>query len=85
MGAFAMAVRIDAFADRAAVEATMTRYLEALRSAPALPGETVMAPGDREWRVADERDVAGAPLDPATLAAFDALAERFSLAPPPVR
>lgn len=81
MGAFVMAMRVDAFASRAAVDETMARYLEKLRNSAALPGEKVMAPGDREWAVADERDRNGTTLDPDTRTAFAALAERFGLAP----
>ena len=51
----------------------MRRYLAALRAAPARPGEAVMAPGDREWRVEAERARDGIPLDPDT-AAFLGLA-----------
>jgi LDH2 family malate/lactate/ureidoglycolate dehydrogenase len=42
----------------------------------------VMAPGDREWIVADEREQRGVPLDPATREAFVKLGERFGLKPP---
>lgn len=53
----------------------MRAYVEALRGAPARPGETVMAPGDREWRVEEERARGGIPIDPET-AAILGLAER---------
>lgn len=82
MGAFVMALKVDAFADRDTVDATMSRYLGALRGSPTQPGETVMAPGDREWKVADLRDVEGVPLDPATHQAFVALAARYGVALP---
>ena len=82
MGAFVMAMRVDAFADRAAVDASMTDYLAKLRASPTQPGERVMAPGDREWDVADERDGAGTTLDPATREAFGQIAPRFGLTAP---
>ncbi len=81
MGAFVMAMRVDAFGPRGAVEEKMATYLERLRNSPAQPGETVMAPGDREWQVADERAKHGTTLDPDTRAAFARLAERFGIAP----
>ncbi len=85
MGAFVMAIRPDAFVDRADFDAGMRRYVTTLRSSPARPGQTVLAPGDREWAEADRRDGAGAPLDPGTLEEFHALAERFGLEAPPMR
>ncbi|WMS44099.1 Ldh family oxidoreductase [Acuticoccus sp. MNP-M23] len=81
MGAFVMAMRVDAFASRASVDETMARYLEKLRSSAAQPGETVMAPGDREWAVADARERSGTTLDPDTADAFTRLAQRYGIAP----
>lgn len=68
MGHFVMAVDPAFFGGAEAFAAGMERYLDALRTAPARPGETVMAPGDREWRVEDERVRDGIPLDPDTAA-----------------
>ena len=82
LGAFVMALRPDAFVDRSSFEAGMQRYVETLRASPARPGKTVMAPGDREWAEADRRKAAGAPLDPATISDFRALAERYGLEAP---
>jgi LDH2 family malate/lactate/ureidoglycolate dehydrogenase len=36
-----------------------------------------MAPGDREWVVAADREASGVTLDPATHAAFEVLAGRY--------
>lgn len=47
-------------------EAGMMACLATFRTAPARNGETVMAPGDREWRVEAERVRDGIPLDPDT-------------------
>jgi LDH2 family malate/lactate/ureidoglycolate dehydrogenase len=44
----------------------MTRYLAELRASPAKAGGEVLAPGDREWREARERDSAGIPVDRQT-------------------
>ncbi|MCT8998877.1 Ldh family oxidoreductase [Chelativorans intermedius] len=82
LGAFVMALKPSAFLDEAAFRAGMERYLDALRRAPARPGEAVMAPGDREWAEADRRATAGIPIDPATQTAFRALAARFGIKPP---
>jgi LDH2 family malate/lactate/ureidoglycolate dehydrogenase len=68
MGHFMLAVDPAFFGGRAAFEDGMRRYLAALRASPARPGEEVMAPGDREWRVEAERERNGVPLDPETAA-----------------
>ncbi|WP_168380976.1 Ldh family oxidoreductase [Modicisalibacter radicis] len=83
LGAFVLALDPAAFVAPATFEAGMTRYLETLRGSPAVDGGEVMAPGDREWREAAERERHGIPLDPDTLAHYAALAERFGLAWPP--
>lgn len=68
MGHFVLAIDPDRFGGQAVFEAGMQAYLAALRAAPARAGETVMAPGDREWRVEAERARGGIPLDPDTAA-----------------
>ena len=68
MGHFVLAIDPDRFGGRTVFEAGMRRYLEALRGWPARPGERVMAPGDREWRVEAERARDGIPVDPDTAA-----------------
>ncbi|MDW5376038.1 Ldh family oxidoreductase [Halomonas sp. HP20-15] len=83
LGAFVLALDPAAFVAPVTFEAGMARYLDILRASPAIDGGAVMAPGDREWREAAEREHRGIPLDPDTLAHFAALAERFGLAWPP--
>ena len=68
MGHFVMAIDPAFFGGTAVFADGMRRYLAALRAAPARPGEAVMAPGDREWRVEAERARDGIPLDPDTAA-----------------
>jgi LDH2 family malate/lactate/ureidoglycolate dehydrogenase len=68
MGHFVLAIDPAFFGGRAVFEDGMRRYLAALRAVPARAGETVMAPGDREWRVEAERERDGIPLDPGTAA-----------------
>ncbi|WP_137136410.1 Ldh family oxidoreductase [Rhizobium sp. FKY42] len=79
MGAFVLALKPEAFVDRATFDAGMQRYLEQLRGSRPREGGEVMAPGDREWRVAREREAAGVQLDPATSHAFSALAEEYGV------
>jgi LDH2 family malate/lactate/ureidoglycolate dehydrogenase len=82
MGAFVLAMKPGAFVSEDVFQAGMRRYVEVLRTSPARDGMTVMAPGDREWKVAEERRLSGLPLDPATREAFAALAEKHGLVPP---
>lgn len=79
LGAFVMAIDPAAFAGADAVRAGVTRYLDLLRSSPARPGTRVLAPGDREWAVAQDRRENGIALDPITAQVFDDLAQAFDL------
>jgi LDH2 family malate/lactate/ureidoglycolate dehydrogenase len=81
LGAFVMAIMPEAFGDRETFEAGMTRYVETLRSSPARAGASVMAPGDREWKVARHREANGVELDPATREAFGKLANAYGVPP----
>lgn len=65
-GHFFLAINPEHFGGGAAFGAAMQAYVSALRDVPAKEGETVMAPGDREWAVAAKRDVGGIPIDPVT-------------------
>lgn len=80
MGAFVLALNPDAFLDRAQFDAGMRRYVQTLRASPVRADCRVMAPGDREWDVARERDRIGVILDPVTAQSFAALAERLDIA-----
>lgn len=79
MGAFTLAIRPDAVVDRKTFDDGMQRYVDALRNSTVREGAGVMAPGDREWAVAQEREAAGVPLDPDTQAAFERLARRYAV------
>jgi LDH2 family malate/lactate/ureidoglycolate dehydrogenase len=82
LGAFVMALKPEAFVDRAVFDDGMRRYVEALRGSQPRDGEGVMAPGDREWAEADRRAREGIPIDPETEEALRRLAGRFGLEPP---
>ncbi|AYD04111.1 Ldh family oxidoreductase [Neorhizobium sp. NCHU2750] len=82
LGAFVMAILPEAFGDRATFEAGMKRYVETLRTSPAREGATVMAPGDREWKVASHRNAHGVELDPVTRQAFHELSGRYGVPMP---
>ncbi|WP_117193097.1 Ldh family oxidoreductase [Rhizobium terrae] len=77
LGAFVLALKPGAFVSEDVFQTGMQRYVEVLRSSPAREGLKVMAPGDREWLIAEERKTRGVPLDPETQQAFKKLAERY--------
>lgn len=79
MGAFVLAIKPDAFVDRATYEVGMARYLDVLRTSPARADCSVMAPGDREWKVVAKREAEGVSIDPATHDAFMELARQYSI------
>jgi LDH2 family malate/lactate/ureidoglycolate dehydrogenase len=83
LGAFVLAIRPDAFVDKAVYADGMQRYLATLRGSRPAADRTVMAPGDREWAEAERRAAAGIPIDPASNEAFAGFAERFGLSWPP--
>jgi LDH2 family malate/lactate/ureidoglycolate dehydrogenase len=82
LGAFVLALKPEAFIDREQFDVAMTGYVEMLRSSPARDDLHVMAPGDREWKVAEERERDGVDLDPITAQSFVALAERYAVTLP---
>ena len=82
LGAFVLALRPEAFIDRATFDQGMARYVETLRQSAPREGCRVMAPGDREWAVAKERDEQGVTVDPATREAFEILAQRYGVPMP---
>jgi len=82
MGAFVLALKPEAFLEQSVFEGAMTRYLDSLRNSLAREGARVMAPGDREWEVAAERERQGVVLDPATRQSFADLANRLGITQP---
>jgi LDH2 family malate/lactate/ureidoglycolate dehydrogenase len=82
MGAFVLAIKPEAFVDRQTFDSGMQRYLKVLRTSPTREDCKVMAPGDREWLVAAQREREGVTVDPATRQAFEELAEKYGLEMP---
>lgn len=79
MGAFVLAIKPEAFLDAETFSAGMQRYLDVLRNSPARENCRVMAPGDREWLVAADRERNGVTIDPATRETFLALSQRLNV------
>ncbi|NTJ44762.1 Ldh family oxidoreductase [Agrobacterium larrymoorei] len=82
MGAFVLAIKPEAFVNEATFAAGMQRYLHELRNSPAKEDCKVMAPGDREWIVASDRERDGVMLDPSTAAEFEKLSDTYALTLP---
>jgi LDH2 family malate/lactate/ureidoglycolate dehydrogenase len=81
LGQFFLALKPAAFVSDAVFQAQMRDYLDTLRGQAALPGEQVMAAGDREWAVERERSAAGVPLDPHNWQVFAELASSLAVTP----
>ena len=79
MGAFVLALKPEAFIDRVTFDEGMRRYRDRLRNSRVREGGVVMAPGDREWAVASQREQQGIFIDPDTAVAIRELAARFGL------
>ncbi|RAH38734.1 Ldh family oxidoreductase [Halomonas sp. SL1] len=75
VGHFFLVMNPEAFIDRAGFQRCLHDYLEDLRSRPAINGQEVLAPGDREWRCQARRDLEGIPLDVANQSDYRRLAE----------
>lgn len=82
MGTFVVALRPDAFVDRATFDAGLRRYLDTLRGSAARADCRVLAPGDREWEEADRRATRGAPLAPEAYREYREIAARYGLKMP---
>ncbi|MGO4355233.1 Ldh family oxidoreductase [Rhizobium sp. RAF36] len=82
LGAFVLALNPAAFLDIETFDVAMTRYVETLRNSPARDGFNVMAPGDREWAVAERRGREGVTIDPVTAASFRKLAADYAVNSP---
>jgi len=82
MGAFVIVMDPDGFVGAGIVRAGMQRYLELLRNSKPLPGQKVMAPGDREWAEAARRRIVGIPIDPVTEQDFYRLSSQTGISLP---
>jgi LDH2 family malate/lactate/ureidoglycolate dehydrogenase len=79
LGAFVIAIDPEGFIGSFLFKEGMQRYLSLLRNSTAKEKSFVLAPGDREWQTARQRDKNGVVLDPVTIEQFKVLAERFGI------
>ena len=79
LGAFVIAIDPEGFIGSFLFKEGMERYLNLMRKSKAKENAYVMAPGDREWKIAHDRDKHGVVLDPVTSKQFKLLADRFEI------
>ena len=79
LGQFYVVINPELFVPRPVYEAGIASYLADLRSTPAKPGATVMAPGDREWACLEVRSANGINVAPALWEEFTQIAAVLSL------
>jgi ureidoglycolate dehydrogenase (NAD+) len=79
LGHFFIVINPEAFVPQAVYDAGMASYLADIRASPAKAGATVMAPGDREWAVADRRTATGIPMSAALAAEYRVIARDYGL------
>jgi LDH2 family malate/lactate/ureidoglycolate dehydrogenase len=82
LGHFFIIFDTSAFQPKNAFATRVGEFLAELRSQAARPGETVMAPGDPEWKAFADRTVNGVPIDAATWASLGDFARRYGCARP---
>lgn len=81
LGQFFLAMKPSAFIEESRFQAQMREYLDILRGQDSLPGEHVMAAGDREWAVERRRGAEGIPIDAHNWQVFAELAARYGAKP----
>lgn len=79
LGHFFIVINPASYVSSELYAAGMLGYLGDLRAQPAKAGMKVLAPGDREWSVTDERTRYGIPVASQLKADLDALADRFKI------
>jgi len=79
MGHFFLAIDYRRFVAAPLYETAMHAYLRDLRCEPAKTGKKVMAPGDREWSVLEEREQRGIPVMTQLRAELDRISEALGI------
>ncbi len=82
LGAFVICLRPTSFVTKEIFLSAIQRYIHLIRTSEAMPEREVMVPGDREWRVFEQRRIKGIPLDPQTEKSFHELSIKYDIKPP---
>jgi LDH2 family malate/lactate/ureidoglycolate dehydrogenase len=82
VGHFAIALNIEAFQDRATYLERTDELISRMKSCPLAPGsDEILIPGEREWRLRQDREANGIVLSATTLALINEAAEEWGLDP----
>ena len=79
LGHFFLVIDCRRFVSARIYETGMNEYLYDLRSQRAKTGKSVLAPGDREWSVMEERTQRGIPIMSQLRAEFDCLSDKLHI------
>jgi LDH2 family malate/lactate/ureidoglycolate dehydrogenase len=79
LGHFFLVIDYRRFVSAQIYEAGIHAYLHDLRSQPAKTGRRVMAPGDREWSIMEERKQRGIPVMSHLREEFDRLSDKLKI------
>ena len=79
LGAFVICINPTSFVTKEIFISAMQKYLNLIRTSESLPKRSVMAPGDREWKVFEKRKINGIPLDPQTENDFKDLSKKYGV------
>ncbi|WP_432677858.1 Ldh family oxidoreductase [Nioella aestuarii] len=83
MNGAALALRIGAFADPDVFATQIAELAQRLKALPTAQGtDEILMPGERGFRLAAERRVAGIPIAKGTVDRLAALGARYGIAPP---
>lgn len=77
LGQFYLVMRADGCVPLEEFAAQLQQMTEEIHAEPAISGESVMLPGDREIREAEHRRARGVPIDRGVAEQFESLAREF--------
>ncbi|SDL38496.1 Ldh family oxidoreductase [Aliiruegeria lutimaris] len=83
MNGAALAIRIEAFSDPEVFASQIAKLASSLKALPKAPGtEQILMPGERGFRLAEERNKTGIPIAEGTLNRLADMAAKFGIAAP---
>ncbi|SFR05858.1 Ldh family oxidoreductase [Poseidonocella sedimentorum] len=83
MNGAALAIRVEAFADPDVFATQIAELVSSLKALPKAPAtDQILMPGERGFRLAEERQAYGIPIAQGTLNRLAAMAEKFAVAAP---